>query len=194
MNCEGSNESKYIMKYFDGELSEAEEEQFRQHLQNCSKCKEEFSCMETILTALGENSEIEPPANFEAAVMDKVTAFEEKRREKRSKLIVLLYNGTTLLSIILLLIFVADLKQVNVLSAFEQIGKYFNSFSSATTAVLGVVRDLFRLIGDVILVVINVAFSVIRSYYYVFLALIVILFVIQRLLQYVGMNVRREAE
>jgi len=191
LNCDGN---KYIMKYFDGELSEADEEQFRRHLQNCGKCTEEFRCMETIFTALGENEEIEPPANFEAVVMDKVTAFEEKRREKRSKLIVLLYNGATLLSIILLLVFVADLKQVNVLYAFEQVGRYFNSFSNATTAVFGVVRDLFGLIGDAILVVINVIFSVVKSYYYVFLALILVLLVIQRLLRYVGMNVGREVE
>ena len=192
MNCETSKD--YIMKYFDGELSEADEEQFRKHLRNCGECSDEFSYMEAIFTTLSINSEIEPPANFEASVMDKVTVFEKERREKNAKQIVWLYNGASLLSIILLLVFVADLKQVNVLSAFEQIGEYFNSFSRAASAVLGGVRDLFGLIGNAIMAVLDVAFSIIRSYYYVFLTLIIMLFGIQKLLHYVGTYSREEAE
>lgn len=192
MNCETSKD--YIMKHFDGELSEADEEQFRKHLRNCSECSDEFSYMEAIFTTLSVKAEIEPPANFEEMVMDKVTVFEKERKEKNAKQIVWLYNGASLLSIILLLFFVADLKQVSVLNAFEQIGEYFNSFSSATSAVLGVVRDLFGLIGNAIMVVLDVAFSIIRSYYYVFLILIIMLFGIQKLLHYVGTYSREEAE
>lgn len=192
MNCEISKDC--IMKYFDGELSEADGEQFRQHLCNCSECSDEFSYMEAIFTALSGKEEIEPPANFEAMVMDKVTVFEKERKEKNAKQIVWLYNGASLLSIILLLVFVADLKQVNVLNAFAQIGEYFNSFSSATSAVFGVVQDLFGLIGNAILVVLDVAFSIVKSYYYVFLTLILMLFGIQKLLHYVGTYSRREAE
>lgn len=192
MNCEKSRE--YIMKYFDSELGKDDEEQFRQHLKSCGECSYEFSCMEAIFTTLEEKAEIEPPENFEAMVMDKVTVFEKERKEKNARQIVWLYNATALLSIILLLVFVADLKQVSIFSAFEQIGEYFNSFSSATSAVLGVVGDLFGLIGNAILVVFDVAISIIKSYYYVFLTLIVLLFGIQRLLNYVGTNVGREAK
>jgi hypothetical protein len=192
MNCEKSRE--YIMKYFDSELGKDDEEQFRQHLKSCGECSYEFSCMEAIFTTLEEKAEIEPPANFEAMVMDKVTVFEKERKEKNSRQIVWLYNATALLSIILLLVFVADLKQVSLFNAFEQIGEYFNSFSSATSAVFGVVGDLFGLIGNAILVVFDVAISIIKSYYYVFLTLIVLLFGIQRLLNYVGTNVGREVK
>jgi len=192
MNCETSKE--YIMKYFDGELGKDDEEQFRQHLRDCGECSYEFGCMEAIFTAMEEKAEIEPPENFEEMVMDKVALFEKKRREKNERQIVWLYNAAALLSIILLLVFVADLKQVSVFSAFEQIGEYFNSFSSATSAVIGVVGDLFGLIGNAILVVFDVAISIIRSYYYVFLTLIVLLFGIQRLLRYVGTYVGREAK
>lgn len=192
MNCETSKD--YIMKHFDGELNEADEEQFKKHLRNCSECSDEFGYMEAIFTTMSVKAEIEPPANFEAMVMDKVTVFEKERKEKNAKQIVWLYNGASLLSIILLLVFVADLKQVSVLNAFEQIGEYFNSFSSATSAVLGVVGDLFGLIGNAIMVVLDVAFSIIRSYYYVFLTLIVMLFGIQKLLHYVGTYSREEAE
>lgn len=192
MNCEMSK--TYIMKYFDGELNDIEEVQFRQHLKSCSSCNDEFNCMETIFTTLEVQTDIEPPDNFESMVMDKVSVIEEKRNEKSSRRLVLLYNAATLLSIVLLLIFVADLKQVSMFSAIEQIGEYFNSFSSATAAVLGVVRDIFRLIGGALFVVFDVAFSIFKSYYYVFLALLVLLFAIQRLLNYVGTQSGREVK
>ena len=192
MNCDLSKD--YIMKYFDGELNDIEEVQFKQHLKSCSNCNDEFNCMKAIFTTLGEQTDIEPPTNFEAMVMDKVSVIEEKRNEKNSRLLVLVYNAATFLSIILLLIFVADLKQVSVFSAFEQIAEYFSSFSSATAAVFGVVQDIFRLIGGALWVVLDVSISIFKSYYYVFLALIVLLFAIQRLLNYVGTQSGREAK
>lgn len=192
MNCEMSK--NYIMKYFDGELNDIEEVQFRQHLKSCSCCSDEFNCMEAIFATLGAQKDIEPPDNFEAMVMDKVGVIEKQRSEKNSRRLVLIYNAATLLSIMLLLIFVADLKQVSVFSAFEKIGEYFNSFSSATAAVLGVVRDIFKLIGGALFVVLDVSFSIFKSYYYVFLALIATLFAIQRLLNYVGTQSGRETK
>ena len=192
MNCEMSK--SYIMKYFDGEGNDIEEVQFRQHLKSCKNCSDEFRSMEAIFSALGAQTDIEPPANFEAMVMDKVGIIEKQRKEKNSRWLVLIYNAATMLSIILLLIFVADLKQVSVLNAFEKIGEYFSSFSSATAAVIGVIRDILRLVGGALLTVIDVAFSIVKSYYYVFLALILILLAIQRLLNYVGTQGGRETK
>lgn len=190
MNCELSKD--YIMKYFDGERNDIEEVQFKQHLKSCSSCNDEFSCMEEIFKAIETQTEVEPPANFEAMVMEKVGVIEKQRSETYSKRIVLLYNAATVISIILLLVFVADLKQVSLFNAFEKISEYFSSFSSATSAVLGVVSDIFRLIGGALFVVLDVAFSIFKSYYYVFLALVVMLFAIQRLLNYVGTQSREE--
>ncbi|HEX2946018.1 MAG TPA: zf-HC2 domain-containing protein [Clostridia bacterium] len=192
MNCEAVKD--YMMKYFDGEQNGPEELQFKQHLKTCTSCSEEFNCMEAIFKTLETKDEIEPPENFEALVMDKVNVIEKVRRENSEKRIVWLYNGATLLSIVLLLVFVADLKQVSVFSAFQRIGEYFNSFSSATAAVAGVVRDLFELLGNALLAVIDVSFSIVRSFYPVFVALILMLFVIQRLLHYVGTHAGRETE
>lgn len=184
MNCEMSKE--YIMKYFDGERNDIDEAQFKQHLKTCNSCNDEFNCMEEIFKTLETQTEIEPPDNFEAMVMEKVDAIEQQRSEKYSKRIVILYNLATMISIILLLVFVADLKQVSVFNAFITIGEYFSSFSSATSAVFGVVNDIFRLIGGALYVVFDVAFSIFKSYYYVFLTLAAMLFAIQRLLNYVG--------
>lgn len=184
MNCDKSKD--YMMKYFDGELSDIEEAQFRQHLNVCPDCDGEFRCMESIFTTLETKVEIEPPKDFEARVMDKVAAIERERKERSSRNIVWLYNASTLLSIVLLLVFVADLKQVSILSAFDRIAGYFGSFSGAAAAVAGVVKDLLSLLGGALLVVAEVAFSVVKSYYYVFLALLVFVFAIQRLLHFVG--------
>ncbi len=184
MNCELSKE--YMMKHFDGERNDLEELQLKQHLASCSTCNDEFNCMEEIFKAIETQTEVEPPANFEAMVMEKVGVIEKQRSETYSRRIVFLYNAATVISIILLLVFVADLKQVSLFNAFQKISEYFSSFSSATSAVLGVVSDIFRLIGGALFVVLDVAFSIFKSYYYVFLALVVMLFAIQRLLNYVG--------
>ena len=183
MNCEISKD--YMMKYFDGELNDMEKVQFRQHLKSCSSCSDEFNYMEAIFTTLDSQTNIEPPASFEAMVMEKVGVIEKQRSEKNSRHLVLLYNGATILSIILLLIFVADLKQVSVFSAFEKIRLYFNSFSSATAAVFGVVQDIFRLFGSALMAVYEVSLSIYKQFYYVFLVLIVMLLAIQKLLNYV---------
>lgn len=193
MNCEKSK--NYMMKYFDGEPNEADELQFRQHLQACDSCKDEYDQLEAIFTALGTKAEVEPPDNFEAMVMDKVAIIEKERKERKAKRIVWLYNGTIILSIILLLFYVADLKHVNVVSAFEKIGEYFTSFSSVTSAVIGVVGDLFALLGNALLVVVDVAVSIVKSYYYVFLALALMIILVQRLVHYVGGTyARKEAK
>jgi anti-sigma factor RsiW len=192
MNCGTSKE--YIMKYFDGELSDNEETQFRQHLKICPGCSNEFHYMESIFAELETKVEIEPPKDFEVKVMDRVASIERERKERSSRRIVWLYNASTLLSIILLLIFVADLKQVSILSAFDKIAEYFSSFSSAAGAVIGVVGDIYGLVSSALLVVADVAFTVFKSYYHVFLALLIIVFAIQRLLNYVGMYGWRKSE
>lgn len=192
MNCDTSKE--FIMKHFDGELTETENIQFKEHLENCSECNAEFNCMKAIFTTLDTKAEIEPPADFEAKVMDKVAIIEKERKEKSARTIVWLYNGAMVLSIVLMLVFVADLKQVSVFSAFEKLGEYFSSFSSATSAVIGVVGDLFGLLGSALLAVVEVSFSIVKSYYYVFITLLVMLFVIQKLLHYVGTHGGGETE
>jgi len=192
MNCDTSKE--FMMKYFDGEMDEAEEKQFREHLKACSDCSEEFGCMEAIFSTLDEKVEIEPPDDFEARVMDKVALIENQRKERSEKRIVWLYNIATLLSIVLLLIFVADMKEVSVFSAFERLGEYFGSFSTVTAAIFGAVKDIAGLLIDVLAAVADIALSIVRSYYYAFIVLILAVLAIQRLIHYVGTHTGEEAE
>ena len=191
MNCQTSND--YIMKYFDGEINDIEEAQFRQHMKTCTKCSEEFSCMSEIFGSLEAANTVEPPEGFEASVMEKVEKVELARKDKNSRMLVLLYNAATVVSIILLMIFVADLKQVSVFNAFEKIGQYFGSFTSAAAAVFGVVGDIISLLTGVIGVILDVAVSIVKSYYYIFMTLIGLLLAIQKLYAYVAAQDGREA-
>mgnify|MGYP000889325232 CR=1 FL=1 len=192
MNCETSRD--LIIKYFDGELSDVEEAQLKQHFKSCQSCREEFDTTKEIMNELEMQVGIEPPSDFEAKVMKKVDEIAAKRKERSERILVLLYNAATLLSIVLLLVFVADMKQVSLSAAFEKLQVYFNSFSTVTSAIFGVVQDIFGILGSALKVVFEVAFSIVKTYYYVFIALIMLFFAIQRLLNYVGTYAGRDSK
>lgn len=191
MNCTEAKE--YMMKYLDGERNDIQEAHFRQHLKACIKCSEEFSCMEEIFTGLEAASIIEPPEDFESRVMEKVNAFEASRREKSSRMLVLLYNIATLVSIALLMVFVADVKQGGIIGAYESIRDYFSSFTGIVSAVAGIVGDILALLGNVVVMMFEVFISLIKSFYYIFIALIVLLLAIQRLYTYVAASDGRKS-
>jgi hypothetical protein len=84
------------------------------------------------------------------------------------------------------------LKQVSVFNAFEKIGQYFGSFTSAAAAVFGVVGDIISLLTGVVGVIFDVAVSIVKSYYYIFMTLIGLLLAIQKLYAYVAAQDGRE--
>ena len=190
MNCEMSND--YIMKYFDSAINDIEEAQFKQHLNTCISCSEQFDCMNEILVTLESTGTAEPPEDFEARIMEKVDSIENTRKEKNANMLILLYNAATIISIVLLMVFVADLKQVSLFSAFEKIGQYLSSFSSATEAIIVVIAGIFRLIAGVVGVIFDVIFSIVKSYYYIFLTLIGLLIAVQKLFAMALVQDRRE--
>ena len=179
MNCEMSK--NYMMKYFDGDRNDIEEVRFRQHLINCSKCSEEFNCMAEIFVSLETADTVEPPEGFEASVMEKINAVESARRVQSSRMLVLLYNAATVVSIILLMAFVADNSQGGISSAVESIGEYFGSFTGILSAVFGVVRDMFGLLAGVVGLILQVFISIVKTYYYIFVVLVLLLLAVQRL-------------
>lgn len=184
MNCETAKD--YMMKYFDGERNDIEEARFRQHLKNCVQCGEEFNCMAEIFSSLETAGTVEPPEDFEAKVMKKVNAVEKARREQSSRMLVLLYNAATVVSIILLMVFVADIRQGGMASAAESIREYFGSFSGILAAVFGVISDVFGLLGGVLAVIVQVFVSIVKTYYYIFIALALVLLAVQRLYAFVA--------
>ena len=183
MNCEISKD--YMMKYFDGERNDVEEARFRQHLKNCGKCNEEFNCMAEIFSSLETAGAVEPPEGFEARVMEKVNAVEDARREQSSRMLVFLYNAATVVSIVLLMVFVADVRQGGIVNAVESIKEYFSSFSGILAAVFGVVGDVSGLLAGVVVVILQVFISIVKTYYYIFAVLALLLLAVQRLYVFV---------
>jgi len=192
MNCDLSNE--YMMKYFDGEKNEIEEAKFKQHLKTCRKCCEEYKSMQEIFSALEVEEGVEPPDGFEASVMEKVDKIAAERSRRMSGMLVVLYNTATIVSIILLMVFVADLKQGGVMNAIESLKSYFGSFSNVVSAVFGVSADIFRLLTGALQLVFQVALSIIKSYYQVFIGLTLLLLAIQRLYNYVAASDGRKTQ
>lgn len=191
MNCEMAN--NYMMKYFDGEINEIDDAQFKLHLKSCEKCRQEFDCMAEIFATLEGSSTLEPPENFEASVMEKVNAFEKKRMEKKTRLLVLLYNATAVIAMLSLMTFVADIRPEGIARAIESLKDYMGSFNSVTSAVFGVVVGIFNLIGGVLFTLLQVFLSIIKTYYYVFVAMIVLLLAIQRLYSFVAVHDGRKS-
>lgn len=191
MNCEEAN--NYMMKYFDGDIDEIEDAQLRQHLKSCGRCMQEYDCMTEIFATLENPVIMEPPEDFEAKVMEKVNEIERKRMDRRTRMLVFLYNAAAIIAIGLLMVFVVGNRPGGIPSAIESIKGYFGSFNSVTSAVFGIVGDIFKLLGGVLMTLLQVFVSIVKTYYYVFVAMIVLLLAVQRLYSFVAVHDGRKS-
>jgi len=76
-----------MMKFLDGELTNSEHTKLIYHINKCSNCCEEFQEYSSIVKALEEDNEIEPPDDFEMTVMNKIEQAEANSKLIRKKLI-----------------------------------------------------------------------------------------------------------
>ena len=67
MDCRTSSEM--MMKWMDGPLAEADEQQWMKHLAQCEACRQEFEEWKVIKHALAHLPHLEPVAGFETRVM-----------------------------------------------------------------------------------------------------------------------------
>jgi hypothetical protein len=91
------------------------------------------------------------------------------------------------------MVFVVGMRPGGLASAIDSIKEYFGSFNSVTSAVFGVVVDIFKLLGGVLMTIFQVFVSIIKTYYYVFVAMIVLLLAIQRLYNFVAVHDGRKS-
>ncbi|HOM02756.1 MAG TPA: zf-HC2 domain-containing protein [Acetivibrio sp.] len=85
MNCDLYKE--YIMKYMDKVITEAEEIKLNKHLKQCNACSMEFNELKSIVNVLEEENVVEPPADFENAVVKKINELNIYRKKQSKKII-----------------------------------------------------------------------------------------------------------
>ncbi len=118
MNCNTSSDS--MMRYFDGNINDIEKLQMKQHLKSCKKCREEFESLNEIFNCLEKENQIEPPMDFEAQVMQKVSLYEDSRRKKFDGFLMLIYGVTLFVLGVLTIIFIFKIKDSEILNSIGQ--------------------------------------------------------------------------
>ncbi len=68
--CSGQEETLYL--FLDGELSQAEREEFMIHLQMCPTCQAQLAELQTLFTELASLAEVTAPSELAAQVMAKL--------------------------------------------------------------------------------------------------------------------------
>ena len=84
MKCDDAD--NYMMKYMDGELTQAEARLLNEHLCQCGRCKESFTIYDNLMIEFQDMPEFEAPEDFELKVMAQVTALSENAFEVRYRL------------------------------------------------------------------------------------------------------------
>jgi len=76
MDCVKAEEM--MMRFMDGELTDAESAELTAHTEICAACAENFHAYEKIMNAFADAPEIFAPDGFEAAVMQKILPARKK--------------------------------------------------------------------------------------------------------------------
>jgi len=180
MNCERSQE--LMMKYFDGDINDIENQQFKQHLTICEKCREDFEQLGSIFNSIKDATDVEPPENFEANVMENIHAFEMEKRKKTGRILMLLYNLATVVSVVLLIVFFAGTRGVTIQEAMRLADICAGSLAGTVSAMFSALTAFISLVTGVFRTLFQIGFSIITEYYYIFLTLMAILVAIQKML------------
>lgn len=172
MNCSASESS--MMKYFDGEYNDIENAQFKQHLKGCKKCSEEFESLKAVFGYLETKVDIEPPPDFEAAVMNRINALEQARREKTERALVIIYWAATLALGALFTLFVFDAGEV-FLKLLLQVGNGFGIMSEID----GVLKIFYGIFEGIFEVLLEIGIVISNIYQYIIAAAILLLVMIK---------------
>ncbi len=89
MNCQISEE--YMMRYFDKDINDIEQAQLKQHIKSCKTCNESFENLSKVLKMVEEEGSVEPPENFEACIMEKLSAVENLHKRRVERILFAIY-------------------------------------------------------------------------------------------------------
>lgn len=178
MNC--CQIKNQIMKHFDGELNDIETAQLKQHFKSCAECGNEYEELSKIFKIIETNNGMEPPADFEMQVMKKVNALEKSKRKRYDTFLISLYSVTAVSLIILSVMFMAGLRQLNVFEFMEYVGSSLIS-SGAMIAIHNIIGVFYDFMSILLIEVLQLCSLIFKTYYYVFIALLCMLILIQRM-------------
>lgn len=178
MNCRQAQELS--MKYFDNDLNDIENAKLKQHFKGCDNCGRDFSEMNEIMEFLKFN-EIEPPHDFEADVMEKVYSLEIVRKKRTNMVLAVLYSITGLLLILLGIIISINLNGLTVFEALEQFEKPLNSWSGIAFTLYSLFKIFYNMMTGILKVFLQVVVALTKTYYYIFISLLLMLFIIQKM-------------
>lgn len=172
MKCIDSQ--NYMMKFFDREINDIEEAQLKQHLKTCTNCTKEFLSLKEIFADIEQDSEIEPPEDFELQVMNKIeneTAIYRKTSDENIFVFNILVVAVSFIFVILFggMLWEALRTPINLMQCAQSIVEYSKVLFSAAIS-MG---------RGIIIAIIGVTASIYKTYYYAYIVLGILLLVIQ---------------
>jgi len=174
MKCYDSQ--NYMMKFFDRNLNDIEEAQLKQHLKICKNCSNEFVSLKEIFAVVEQDSEIEPPEDFERQVMCRIKN-ETDMYKKTSEGSAFVYNILLVAVSFVFVIFFGGMlwdclrTPINLVQFLELIANYSKDFFSAAIS-MG---------RGMIIAIVGVTASIYKTYYYAYIVLGILLFMSQRI-------------
>lgn len=178
MSCELPRE--YMMKYLDKNINDIENAQLKHHLKECESCSEVFKSFNEVFCLL-ENDIIEPPQDLEVQIMGKINELELIRRKRNNRFLAGIYGFTTAVFIALSIMIGAYLNQMTFIEVLNEIG---NAFGSSSMSILGLyshIMNAYEVFTGIIGILFQVSILLIKSYYYIFIALFIMFLVIQKM-------------
>lgn len=177
MNCKEYQES--MMQYLDGDLNDIESAQLKQHLKSCPECSREYEEVGHILKMLETDSIIEPPLDFEEKVMERVRTVQPQWLKISDRTMRFLYGFTSFLLILLLSMFTVYMFTEGVFKSVTESFGPLNSVSDFFTSVGNASMALWKIVSDLAKTIFMSALLVAKTYYYLIIMGLVILFAIQ---------------
>lgn len=166
MNC---NEAcDYMMKYLDGELDNSEYVKLIHHINKCSRCCAEFQEYNNIIKVLEEDKGIEPPDDFEMAVMNRITLLESNKKSRIEKKFLAFCFLSGIFILIGLTVCSVFLKEY-----ILEIMRYMGMPAGISYAVYGMLSN-FAYKVKMLIRFIYCFNSIFRDIYYIFMGLLVI--------------------
>jgi len=174
MKCNVSQ--NYMMKFFDKEINDIEEAQLKQHLKTCTNCSKEFFSLKDIFADIEQDSEIEPPRDFELQVMSRIeneTTMYRKNSEESAFVVNTLLVAVSFIFVILFggILWEAMRTPINLIQFVQSIVEFSKDFFSAAIS-MG---------RGIIIAIVSVTASLYKTYYYAYIVLGILLLVIQRI-------------